>query len=174
MTAEEELAEQLREDELRTQVEERPERAADAISETIGLAVSEALARGEFIEQLAGRGWVLVHVGDGSCPEPPTQWLHDGVDITAHGWIDPIGRLHELWQTAWEAGRQVGSDARDLVERVREAEVLLRQRDDLVAELRRQVKYALRGQARALHATGQRHDKEYCEHCKNETTVVLR
>lgn len=109
MSPEQELAEQEREDELRDHVENRSERPADAISETIGLAVSEALARGEFVHQLAEHGWVLVHVGDGSCPEPPKEWLHDGVDITAHGWLDPIGRLHELWQTAWEAGRLVGS-----------------------------------------------------------------
>lgn len=170
----EELAEQEREDELRAQVEACPERPGDAIAETVGLAVAEALARGEFVEQLAERGWVLVHVGDGSCPEPPTQWLHDGIDITAQGWIDPIGRLRELWQTAWEAGRQVGSDARDLVERVREVEFLLERKDSLVAELRRQVTYAWRGQARAQHAAGLRHDKEYCEHCKTETVVVPR
>lgn len=114
MTAEEELAEQQREDELRRQVEERPERAADAISETVGLAVSEAFVRGEFVAQLAERGWVLVHVGDGSCPEPPKEWLHDGIDVTSQGWIDPIGRLHELWQTAWEAGRLVGSAGKEV------------------------------------------------------------
>ncbi|GHH57562.1 hypothetical protein [Lentzea cavernae] len=103
-----ELADQQREDELRGQIESRPERAADAISETVGLAVAEALARGEFADQLAARGWVLVHVGNGSCPEPPKERLHDGIDITAQGWLDPFGRLHELWQTAWEAGRLVG------------------------------------------------------------------
>lgn len=170
----EELTEQRREDELRANVEDRPERPADAVSETVGLAVAEALARGEFTAQLAERGWVLVHVGDGSCPEPPKEWLHDGVDLTAQGWIDPIGRLHELWQSAWEAGRQVGSDERDLVEQVRETEFLLQRKDDLVAELRRQVKYALQGQARAQHTAGLKHDKEYCEHCKTETVVTLR
>ncbi|ANZ35294.1 hypothetical protein BBK82_03565 [Lentzea guizhouensis] len=174
MSAPEEIAEQQREDELRGQVEARPERAADAVSETIGLAVAEALARGEFVEQLAERGWVLVHVGVGSCPEPPKEWLHDGIDITAQGWLDPIGRLHELWQTAWEAGRRAGSDARELVERVREVETFLEQRDDLVAELRRQLKAAWRGQARAQHAAGLRHDKDYCEYCKTETVVTLR
>ncbi len=104
-----ELLDQQREDELRDQVENRPGRPDDAISEAIGLAVSEALVRGEFAAQLAERGWALVHVGDGSCPEPPKEWLHDGVDITMPGWIDPIGRLHELWQIAWEAGRLIGS-----------------------------------------------------------------
>ncbi|MFJ5984263.1 hypothetical protein [Lentzea sp. NPDC092896] len=110
MTPEQECAEQDREDELRRAAEERPERPGDAIAETIGLAVSEALARGEFVAQLAERGWALVHVGDGTCPEPSAQWLHDGIDITAQGWIDPMERLHELWRSAWEAGRLVGSD----------------------------------------------------------------
>lgn len=58
--------------------------------------------------------------------------------------------------------------------RVRQVEAELQRRDDLVAELRRQVRAALRGQAHALHTAGLRHDKEYCEHCKTETVVVLR
>lgn len=98
-----------REDALRQKVDGRAERPGDAISEVVGLAVSEALVAGEFTAQLASRGWVLVHVGDGTCPEPPAEWLHDGIDFTSPGWIDPIERLHELWRTAWEAGRLVGS-----------------------------------------------------------------
>lgn len=58
--------------------------------------------------------------------------------------------------------------------RVQQAEVELRRSNDLVAELRRQMKAALKGQARAQHAAGLRHDKEFCAHCTSEAVVVLR
>lgn len=83
-----------------------------------------------------------------------------------HGYLEQ--RARELAQP-WIAAVEKAADAR-----VQQAEAELRQRNDLVAELRRQVRYALRGQARALHATGQRHDKEFCDLCKTETVVVLR
>jgi hypothetical protein len=96
---------------LRRQASQRPERPADMICEAIGAAVSESLVDGKFNEFLNARGWALVHVGDGSCPEPPETWLQDGLDITAQGWIDPIGRLEELWRSAWLEGNQAGRAA---------------------------------------------------------------
>lgn len=83
-----------------------------------------------------------------------------------HGYLEQ--RARELAQPWIEAVEKAST------ERVRQAEAELRQKNDLVAELRRQVTYALRGQARAQHTAGLRHDKEYCEHCKTETVVVLR
>ena len=92
-------------DQHRLTVDQRPDRPADLICEAIGAAVSEALATGQFGDHLADRGWALVHVGDGGCPEPPAEWLHLGLDMTEPGWIDPVGRLAEMWQVAWEAGQ---------------------------------------------------------------------
>jgi hypothetical protein len=92
----------------RREIEERPERQADLISEAVGLAVAEAISRGQFQEFLRSHGWALVHVGDGSCPPAPVEWLHDGLDMTLEGWIDPIGRLEELWRQAFTAGNQAG------------------------------------------------------------------
>lgn len=100
--------EQQSETHWRREIEERPERPADLISEAVGLAVAEAISRGHFQEVLRARGWALVHVGDGTCPAAPVEWLHDGLDMTLEGWIDPIGRLEELWQAAWLAGNQAG------------------------------------------------------------------
>jgi hypothetical protein len=174
MSIAEELAEQQREDELRAQVEARPEQAADAIAETIGLAVAESLARGDFVTQLAERGWVLVQVGDGSCPEPPAEWLHDGIDITAQGWIDPIGRLHELWQTAWEAGRQAGNDERGLAEQVRKAEFELQRANDLLAEVRQMWKADLKRAHRAEHRLGMTHPAGECGTCDDERLATKK
>lgn len=58
--------------------------------------------------------------------------------------------------------------------RVQRAERDLERANDLVAELRRQLESAVAGMARAQHSAGLRHDKEYCEHCKTETVVVIR
>jgi hypothetical protein len=41
--------------------------------------------------------------------------LHDGLDMTEHGWIDPLGRLGELWRAAWTAGHQAGQIERSEV-----------------------------------------------------------
>ena len=95
--------------EFRAQVDQRPERPADFICEAIGAAVAESLADGQFAGFLRDRGWILTHVGDGECLEPPGQWLQDGLDLAEPGWRDPLGRLGELWQQAWEAGRRVGA-----------------------------------------------------------------
>jgi hypothetical protein len=92
----------------RSEIEQRPARPADAISEAVGTAVAEALVNGQFQECLRARGWALVHVGDGSCPPAPVEWLHDGLDMTLEGWIDPIGRLGELWRSAWLEGNRAG------------------------------------------------------------------
>lgn len=91
----------------RAQVNALPGRPEDRICEAIGAAVSEAIATGQFAEHLAVQGWHLVHTGP-QPPEPPTEWLHDGIDITEPGWIDVIGRLGELWRTAWTAGHRAG------------------------------------------------------------------
>jgi hypothetical protein len=95
----------------RRQVDQRPERPADAICEAISDAVGESLAQGQFQEFLRARGWALVHVGDGTCPDPPAQWLHDGLDMTESGWHDPVGRLEELWRQAWTEGELAGRAA---------------------------------------------------------------
>jgi hypothetical protein len=92
---------------LRSQVDALPERPEDRICEAIGAAVTEAIASGQFGEHLAEHGWHLVRSSP-EPPEPPAQWLHDGLDITEHGWIDPLGRLGELWEAAWTAGHQAG------------------------------------------------------------------
>lgn len=92
----------------RDAIDARPDRPAGLVCEAIGAAVSEALATGQFDEHLAAKGWTLVHIGDGQCPDPPAEWLHDALDVTEPGWIDTIGRLEELWQAAWTAGNQVG------------------------------------------------------------------
>ncbi|MDQ0376595.1 hypothetical protein [Amycolatopsis thermophila] len=95
--------------ERRHAVDQLPERPADAVCEAVGDAVAEALATGAFDEHLRGKGWVLVHVGDGTCPEPPTTWLHEGLDLTEPGGlVDPIGHLAAMWREAWEAGNRVG------------------------------------------------------------------
>jgi hypothetical protein len=92
----------------RGEIEQRPARPADAVSEAVGIAVAEALVSGQFQEFLRSHGWALVHVGDGTCPEPPAEWLHDGLDLFGEGWIDPIGRLEELWRSAWSEGNRAG------------------------------------------------------------------
>lgn len=95
----------------RAEIDALPERPEDRICEAIGAAVSEAIATGQFAEHLAAHGWMLVH-GTPEPPEPPPQWLHDGIDMTEPGWIDPLGRLGELWREAWTAGHQVGQTQR--------------------------------------------------------------
>lgn len=97
--------------ELRRRVSQRPERPADMICEAVGTAVSESLADGKFEEFLGDRGWALVHVGDGSCPDAPEQWFQDGLDLTEPGWRDPLGRLEELWRQAWTEGNRAGRAA---------------------------------------------------------------
>lgn len=94
--------------ELRRQASQRPERPANMICEAVASAVSEALAEGQFEEFLGDRGWALVHIGDGSCPDAPEQWFQDGLDLTEPGWRDPIARLEELWRQAWTEGNRAG------------------------------------------------------------------
>lgn len=100
----------------RAEVDALPERSEDRICEAIGAAVSEAIATGQFAEHLAGHGWHLVR-DSSEPPTPPAQWLHDGLDVTEHGWIDPLGRLGELWCTAWTAGHEAGQIDRPEVPR---------------------------------------------------------
>jgi len=83
-----------------------------------------------------------------------------------HGYLEQ--RAQEL------AAPQIELAEEAAAARVTQAENVLRQRNDVVAELRRQLNAAWRGQARARHAAGLRHEKEYCDHCKTETVVTLR
>lgn len=83
-----------------------------------------------------------------------------------HGYLEQ--RAQELAQPRIELAEEAAAA------RVHQAEDQLRHRNDVCAELRRQLTAALRGQARARHAAGLRHEKEYCEHCKTETVVTLR
>lgn len=83
-----------------------------------------------------------------------------------HGYLEQ--RAQELAEPRIELAEEAAAAC------VRDAEEQLRQKNDVCAELRRQLTSALLGQARARHAAGLRHDKEYCEHCKTETVVTLR
>lgn len=102
------MTDAARERELRAAIDTRPDRPDDAICEAIANAVSEAIIEGQFGEHLRQSGWRLVHVGTGDCPDPPGQWLHDGLDASLPGWVDPLGSLESLWREAWQAGFDVG------------------------------------------------------------------
>lgn len=62
----------------------------DAICETVGNVVADAIAEGEFVERLRAAGCALVHVGDGRCPEPPGEWRENALNLMEPGWIDPF------------------------------------------------------------------------------------
>lgn len=95
----------------RREIDARPDRPADVAAEAVGAAVAEAIAQGHFTEFLRSRGWALVHAGDEGCPEPPSEWLHDGLALFGEGWVDPPGRLEELWRQAWLEGNRAGRAA---------------------------------------------------------------
>lgn len=65
----------------RREIDARPDRPADVAAEAVGAAVVEAIAQGHFTEFLRSHGWALVHTGDEGCPEPPSEWLHDGLAL---------------------------------------------------------------------------------------------
>lgn len=96
-------------DELRAKLSSRPETPEGFICEAVAVAVQDALANESMQERLRESGWVLVRIGDGTCPEAPVQWLHDGLDMTQEGWVDPVGSLEQMWRQAWTAGWQVGN-----------------------------------------------------------------
>jgi hypothetical protein len=101
-------ATEKREAEWRRVVDNRPDRPADWVGEAVASAVLDSITDGSFRDRLAERGWALVHVGDGGCPEPPSEWLHDALDLALPGWKDPIERIDELWKSAFETGRLTG------------------------------------------------------------------
>lgn len=80
-------------------------------------------------------------------------------DVTAHLDVYIEQRAAELAQPLITAA--VASAAK----RIAEVGDQLRQEKNLTAELRRQVKSALRLAARLGHEAGQRHDKNYCAYC---------
>lgn len=97
-----------REHEWRRVIDNRPDRPADWVGEAVAAAVLDSITDGSFRDRLAERGWVLVHIGGSETPEPPAEWLHDALDLALPGWKDPIGRIDELWKSAFEAGRMAG------------------------------------------------------------------
>lgn len=97
-----------REQEWRRVIDSRPDRPADWVGEAVAAAVLDSITDGSFRDRLAERGWVLVHRDVDGCPEPPSEWLHDALDLALPGWKDPISRIDELWKAAFEAGRLAG------------------------------------------------------------------
>lgn len=97
-----------REHDWRHAIDNRPARPADWVGEAVASAVLDSITEGSFRDRLAERGWSLVHVGNGECPDPPSEWLHDALDLALPGWKDPISRIDDLWKAAFQAGRLVG------------------------------------------------------------------
>lgn len=98
---------------LQARLAQRPETPENFICEAVALAAADSLADGRMTEHLRKLGWVLVHVGDGTCPAAPVEWLQQGIDVASPGWIDPVGHLEELWRQAWAAGFRVGTAGRE-------------------------------------------------------------
>jgi hypothetical protein len=102
-----EEAEQRVED-LRAQVNATPT-PADVLGEAVADTVAVSLAAGDFVDRLRADGWALVRVGDGSCPDAPSDWAEEALNLMDPGWIDPLALIEELWRAAWTAGNRVAS-----------------------------------------------------------------
>jgi hypothetical protein len=120
----------------------------DALGETLwrilGDQLHEAITSPAFATALKTAAIAVVPACD-DVPEPPEEWLEDGLELLGQGdasIVDPAEHLDGLWRTAYESGWHGYAANREDFERE------LERSEGVKAELRRQFDAQLRQVAR--------------------------
>lgn len=122
----------------------RPPSPFDALAETLWRLVGDELCTAltsPSFESALRRARIAVTPACDGVPEPPEDWVSDGLDLLGGGdaaIVDPGEHLDELWRVAYEAGWQgYAAQHGDLAADLERSAAL-------VAELRRQLDAQLR------------------------------